>query len=101
VKIRLWGTEDECVLAAERLMRTPGLRVLSVDGPRADRGASVLVRVYVEVRLDPLPDPGYAGGSAGPGRHPVGLPPPGRQAGSGPRRRALPGRLPAGPGGGQ
>jgi len=101
VKIRLWGTEDECVLAAERLMRTPGLRVLSVDGPRADRGASVLVRVYVEARLDPPPGPGHAGGSAGPGRHPDGPPPPGRQAGSGGCRRALPSQLPAGPGGGQ
>jgi hypothetical protein len=55
VKIRLWGTEEECRLAAERLMRTPGLLVLSVSEPRPDRGASVLVRVYIEGRLDAHP----------------------------------------------
>lgn len=55
MKIRLWGTEEECRLAAERLMRTPGLLVLSVSEPRHDRGASVLVRVYVEARLVPQP----------------------------------------------
>jgi hypothetical protein len=53
MKIRLWGTWDECREAAERLMHTPGLIVLSVSEPRADRGASVLVRVYVEARPDP------------------------------------------------
>lgn len=58
MKIRLWGTWDECREAAERLMQTPGLIVLSVSEPRADRGASVLVRVYVEARLDPPPAPG-------------------------------------------
>lgn len=52
MKIRLWGTEDECQLAAERLMGTPGLRVVSVSDPRPDRGVSVLVRVYIEARLD-------------------------------------------------
>lgn len=51
MKIRLWGTDGECRLAVERLMRTPGLLVLSVSGPHADRGASALVRVYVEARL--------------------------------------------------
>ncbi len=55
MKIRLWGTEDECRAAAGRLMHTPGLIMLSVSEPRADRGASVLVRVYVEARLDPPP----------------------------------------------
>jgi hypothetical protein len=55
MKIRFWGTEDECRATAERLMRCPGLVVLSVSEPRADRGASVLVRVYLEVRLDPAP----------------------------------------------
>ena len=53
MKIRLWGTEDECREAAERLMLCPGLVVLSVSEPYADRGASVLVRVFVEARLDP------------------------------------------------
>lgn len=56
VKIRLWGTEGECRVAAERLTRTPGLLVLSVSEPRADRGNSVLVRVYVEARLGPVPE---------------------------------------------
>jgi len=55
VKIRLWGTAEECTAAAERLMRTPGLVVLSVSEPYADRGTSVLVRVFVEARLDPPP----------------------------------------------
>jgi len=60
VKIRLWGTEKECRAAAKRLMRTPGLLVLSVSEARADRGASRLVRVYVEARLDPPAEPGRA-----------------------------------------
>ena len=58
MKIRLWGTEGECALAAERLMRTPGLLIVSVSEPRADRGASVLVRVYIEARLAPVPEAG-------------------------------------------
>jgi hypothetical protein len=53
VKIRLWGTEDECRLAAERLTQTPGLIILSVSEPYADRSAARLVRVFVEARLDP------------------------------------------------
>lgn len=67
MKIRLWGTEDECRLAAERLMRTPGLSVLSVSEPYADHGTSVLVRVFIEARLDP---PAAAGvtATAGPAR---------------------------------
>jgi hypothetical protein len=55
MKIRLWGTKDECQLAAERLLDTPGLRVVSISEPRADRGASVLFRVYIEARLDQAP----------------------------------------------
>jgi hypothetical protein len=57
MKIRLWGTEGECRVAAELLRRTPGLLVLSVSEPRADRGNSVLVRVYAEARLAPEPAP--------------------------------------------
>ena len=57
MKVRLWGTVEETTAAAERLIHTPGLVVLSVSEPRADRGASVLVRVYVEARLDPPPGP--------------------------------------------
>lgn len=52
MKIRLWGTQDECREAARRLARTPGLIVLSVSEPYADRGASVLVRMFMEARLD-------------------------------------------------
>jgi hypothetical protein len=55
VKIRLWGTGAECTEAAERLMRTPGLIVLSVSEPYPDHGASALVRVFIEARLDPPP----------------------------------------------
>jgi hypothetical protein len=57
MKIRLWGTEEECRLAAEAVMRAPGLQVVSVSEPREDRGASVLVRVYIEARLDSDPQP--------------------------------------------
>jgi hypothetical protein len=53
VKIRLWGTEAECRQAAERLTCTPGLAVVSVSEPYADRGRSALVRVFIEARLDP------------------------------------------------
>jgi hypothetical protein len=73
VKIRLWGPEAECRAAAEALARAPGLAVVSVSGPYADRGASVLVRFYIEARLGPPPPAGAAG------------PPPVRS-----RRRTLP-----------
>jgi hypothetical protein len=68
VKIRLWGTWNECREAAERLMHCPGLVVLSVSEPRADRGASVLVRVYVEARLDPPPAAVHVTSTAAPAR---------------------------------
>ena len=48
MKIRLWGTEDECRDGAERLRQV--FNVVSVSSPRADRGESSLVRVYVETR---------------------------------------------------
>jgi hypothetical protein len=51
VKIRLWGTENECREVAERLAAV--LEVLAVSAPYPDRGASVLVRVYVEARIVP------------------------------------------------
>lgn len=52
MKIRLHGTEPECRDLAGRL---PAIcEVLSVSEPYPDRGASRLVRVYVEARpLDP------------------------------------------------
>jgi hypothetical protein len=52
MKIRLWGTEDECKRMAQLLIDAPGFEVVSVSDPYTDRGASVLVRVFVEARLD-------------------------------------------------
>jgi hypothetical protein len=51
VKVRLWGTPAEVDQAARRLVEV--LDVVAVSGPYPDRGASVLVRVYLEVRPDP------------------------------------------------
>jgi hypothetical protein len=62
MKVRLHGTPGEVAEATRRLVEV--LDVVSVSEPYPDRGASVLVRVYLEVRLDPAsPTP-----SAGPGR---------------------------------
>ena len=55
MKIRLWGTADECRQMAKLLIDAPGFEVVSVSEPYADRGASVLVRVFVEARLGPPP----------------------------------------------
>ena len=71
MKIRLHGTEDECREVAERLAGI--VDVLAVSAPYPDRGASVLVRVYVEARIAP---PVHVDSTAEPG--PRG------------RRRALP-----------
>jgi hypothetical protein len=51
VKIRLHGTADECREVAERLAGI--VEVLAISEPYPDRGASVLVRVYVEARIAP------------------------------------------------
>jgi hypothetical protein len=51
VKIRLEGLEEECRHVTARLCSV--LDVVSVSAPHANRGASRLVRVYVEARLDP------------------------------------------------
>ena len=51
MKIRLHGTADECREVAERLAGV--VEVLAVSAPYPDRGASVLVRVYVEARQRP------------------------------------------------
>jgi hypothetical protein len=51
VKLRLHGTRDEVAEATRRLVEV--FEVVAVSPPYADRGASVLVRVYLEVRLDP------------------------------------------------
>ncbi len=68
MKIRLHGTGDECRELAGRL---PAIAdVLSVSEPYPDRGASRLVRVYIEAR------PVYAGtlvpGCGRPGSRPAG-----------------------------
>ena len=55
MKIRLWGTSDECRQMAQLLIDPPGFDVVSVSEPYADRGASVLVRVFVEARFDAPP----------------------------------------------
>jgi hypothetical protein len=51
VKIRLEGTRQECEQAAPRLAEL--FDVVSVSDPYPNRGRSLLVRVYVEVRLGP------------------------------------------------
>ena len=71
MKIRLHGTAEECREVAGRLAGI--VEVLAVSAPYPDRGASVLVRVYVEARIAP---PVHVTGTTGP--RPRG------------RRRALP-----------
>ena len=92
MKIRLWGTEDKCRVAAGRLMRAPGRVVLSVSEPYADRGASRQARVFVEARLDPPPSPEHVTCTAGPAvgsRPDQHAPTLARRMTGGRRRRAL------------
>jgi hypothetical protein len=51
VKIRLVGTLEECLDAQERLTRV--FEIVEISRPYPSRGQSRLVRVYVELRLDP------------------------------------------------
>jgi hypothetical protein len=51
VKVRLHGTRGEVAEATRRLVE--GFDAVSVSEPYPDRGASVLVRVYLEIRLNP------------------------------------------------
>ena len=51
MKLRLHGTVAEVAEATRRLAGV--FEVVAVSPPYPDHGASVLVRVYVEVRLDP------------------------------------------------
>jgi hypothetical protein len=53
VKLRLHGTPTECDHAARRLVEV--FDILAISGPYSDRGPSRLVRVYLELRLDPAP----------------------------------------------
>jgi hypothetical protein len=62
MKLRLHGTPGEVAEATRRLVEV--LDVVAVSEPYPDRGASLLVRVYLEVRLD---SPGSAT-PPGPGR---------------------------------
>jgi hypothetical protein len=50
VKLRLHGTREEVAEATRQLVQV--LEVVSVSPSYPDRGASVLVRVYLKVRLD-------------------------------------------------
>ena len=51
MKIRLHGTADECREVAERLAGV--VEVLAISAAYPDRGASVLLRVYIEARIGP------------------------------------------------
>jgi hypothetical protein len=65
VKVRLHGTRQEVAEATRRLVEV--LDVVAVSDPYPDRGASLLVRVYLEVRLDP-PSSATPAGPARPAR---------------------------------
>ncbi len=63
MRLRLHGTESECRAVIGRICDV--LDVVSVSEAYPDRGASLLVRVYVEVRVGERKDPdGPPGGSA-------------------------------------
>jgi hypothetical protein len=51
VKIRLLGNAAECAAVVELLRRLDGVEVVEVSGGYANRGDSLLQRVYVEARL--------------------------------------------------
>jgi hypothetical protein len=53
VKLRLHGTRAEVAEATRRLVEA--LEVVSVSPPYPDRGTSVLVRVFLKVRLPEAP----------------------------------------------
>ena len=55
MEIRLRGTAGECARAAALLPEI--FEVVDVSPPYANRGESKLVRVFVEIRLDPPPEP--------------------------------------------
>jgi hypothetical protein len=59
VKLRLHGTPAEVAEATRRLVQV--VKVVAVSPPSPDRGASVLVRVYLEVRLPEAPRPAPEG----------------------------------------
>jgi hypothetical protein len=59
VTLRRHGTRQEAAQATRRLGQV--LDVVAVSPSYPDRGASVLVRVYLEVRLPPTPTGGAEG----------------------------------------
>jgi hypothetical protein len=61
MKIRLMGLPDEVTQLLQALTETPDLDLIEVNGPYANRGASRMVRIYIEARLSPenrTPRPG-------------------------------------------
>ena len=77
--LRLHGTREEITEATRRLVQV--LEVVSVSSPYPDRGARVLVRVYLEVRLATTNPTGPTGAPLG------GSPDRSRPAGSRGQRR--------------
>jgi hypothetical protein len=59
VKLRRHGTPQEAAQATRRLGQV--LDVVAVSPPAPDRGTSVLVRVYLQVRRPPTPNGGLEG----------------------------------------
>ena len=53
MRLRAHGTPEECRQVVDRL--TGLFHVVSVSAPYPDRGASELVRVYLDIRLDDPP----------------------------------------------
>ena len=62
MKVRLHGTPAEVAEVTRRLVEV--LDIVAVSEPYPDRGASVLVRIDLQVRLDPT----SSTPPAGPGR---------------------------------
>ena len=87
MKIRVHGTPEECRAGVEKLFEafTDPDRIVSVSEPYPDRGASALIRVYLEVRLGGPAEPSEAPGSGAGRRRP-------RSMGDGPSHRQA-GRL--------
>lgn len=51
MKIRLEGTKGECEVALAAITRSQTLTVVEASDPYPNRGRSVLVRVYLDVRI--------------------------------------------------
>ena len=55
MKIRLTGLPAEVDSAVATISALPGIDVTEISGPYPNRGASRLVRVYLDIRLTPPP----------------------------------------------